>query len=126
MKKLYLILLLIFTSCYDDVVLNDLLKSQQWEIAYCQIQSGGNTLYSEEYQYRIQFRTNGQIAVFKQSGDVMYGTWNVTDNKFLDISMNEKNMLSNKWEMVKYYVWGYDQQRLTFKCDTIEFGIKRY
>lgn len=106
--------------------MNDLLNSQQWEISYYQIQSGNHTLYSEEYQYRVQFRSNGQIAAFKQSGDVTYGIWNVIDNKFLEISMNEKNILSNKWEMIQYDVWGYEQQRLTFKCDTIEFGIKRY
>lgn len=125
--RLFLLLVIFLYSCNkEDIILSDLLKSQQWEIVYYQIQNGSHTLYSEEYRYRVQFNPNEQVAVFKQLGDVMYGTWNVTDNKFLYISMNDKNVLSNKWEMIKYHEWGYDQQRLTFKCDTIEFGIKRY
>lgn len=120
-----LLLMIIFTGCHrQDIDLTDKLKSKQWELAYYKIDTSNHTYYATEYQYRIQFRNNNQIAVFRPSGDVEYGTWQTHNNKVLGITMDREQPMTGQWEMIHYEVWGYDQDRLTFKQDTIEWGIK--
>lgn len=122
-----IILFLLFTGCdKQEVNLSDLLQSKQWELFYYKIDKKNHTYYATEYQYRIQFMDNSQIAMFKQSGDVEYGKWFTSNNKILDIGMDNKNVMTGKWEMIEYKIWGYDQDRITFKNDTIEIGVKRY
>jgi hypothetical protein len=115
---------LLFLSCNKTKVqLSELLQSQQWELAYYRVEKGDLIYYATEHQYRIQFRSNQQIAVFKQSGNVEYGDWSVENDKILNIKMNRLQALSGQWKLIKYYVWGYDQDRLQLRCDTIEIGL---
>jgi hypothetical protein len=116
---------MMLTGCgKQDINLSELLESKQWKLSYYKVQKGTHTYYATEYQYRIQFRKDNKIVAFKQSGDAEYGNWTIFDNKRLDINMNREKALPGKWEMINYEVWGYDQDRLTFKCDTLEMGIK--
>lgn len=118
-----LLLLILFTSCHkQEINLPDVLQSQQWELAYYKV----NQYYATEYRYRIQFRANKQIAVFRQSGDVEYGKWETEGNNVLNIDMDITDSMTGRWEMIRYEIWGYDQDRLTFKMDTTEWGIKRW
>jgi hypothetical protein len=125
--KLFLIFLCIvigISSCNKDKVdLKELLESQQWYIAYYRVEKGDLIYYATDHQYRIQFRSNQQIAVFKQSGDVEYGDWSVENDEILNIKMNRLQALSGQWELIKYYVWGYDQDRFQLRYDTIEIGL---
>lgn len=115
---------LFLLSCNKkDINLTELLQSQQWELAYYRIEKGDLIYYATEHQYRIQFRPNQQIYVFKQSGDVEYGDWSVENNKIIDIKIDRLEVLSGQWELIKYYVWGYDQDRLQLRYDTIEIGL---
>jgi hypothetical protein len=119
-----LLLIIIIIRCSkDNVNLTELLTSHQWYLAYYTIQNEKTTYYSTEYQYKIQFRKEGKIAVYKQSGDVEYGDWVIHNNKILDIQMDREQVMSGKWELIEYYVWGYDQDRIRFKNNNLEIGL---
>jgi hypothetical protein len=118
-----LLIIIVIRCSKDSVNLTELLTSHQWDMAYYSIQNEKKTYYATEYKYRIQFREEGKIAVFKQSGDVEYGDWIVHDNKILDIQMDDEQVMSGKWELVEYYVWGYDQDRVRFKNNNLEIGL---
>jgi hypothetical protein len=100
-----------------------LLQSQQWELAYYRIDYPTHIYYATEYQYRIQFRPDNTIAVFKQSGDVAYGIWNIVDDTILNITMQTQHAITGKWELIEHYVRGYDQDRIRFKNNNLEIGL---
>jgi hypothetical protein len=109
----------------DPVDLKQLLQSHQWQLTYYKIETDKITYYATEYKYRIQFRDANQIAIYAESGDVEYGNWSVYD-EVIDITMNRDTSMSGKWELIKYYVWGYDQHRLQLRCTNKEIGLTPY
>lgn len=106
----------------ENVDLHNLLTSQQWYLYYYSIDKGDKVIYATEYQYRIQFLDKDSIKVFKQSGAVMTGRWEINNN-FMYIDIVNSPELTGKWEMVEYKVWGYDQDRIVFKNNNIEIGL---
>ena len=117
------LLFFIGVSCgKENVDLHNLLTSQQWHLYYYSIDKGDRVVYATEYQYRIQFLDKDVVRIFKQSGDVMTGTWK-TNGNFMDVDVLKSPELTGRWEMKEYKVWGYDQDRLVFKNNNIEIGL---
>jgi len=124
MNKILFGLILLLISCNkENINLTDLLQSQQWDLTYCIIKKETHTYYAIEYQYRIQFRPNQQMVIFKQSGDAEYGNWEVINNKMLDFKINKEHIMDGKWDLVEYSVWGYDQDRIILQKENIEIGL---